>query len=75
MHEFCIEWAQKPPQIHREHLPDRQASEPRPAAEGEHREYPQSPARRGRLQNGRSAARLCLQGASDKKSANISFAV
>lgn len=64
MHEFCIEWAQKPPQILREYLPDRQASLPRATAEGEHREYPQSPARRGRLQNGRSATRQCLHGAS-----------
>ncbi|XP_069379756.1 regulator of G-protein signaling 7-binding protein A isoform X1 [Paralichthys olivaceus] len=51
MHEFCIEWAQKPPQIRREHLPDRQASAPRAREEGEHGEYPQSPARRGRLQD------------------------
>lgn len=62
MHEFCIEWAQKSPQIRREHLPDRQASSPRPTEEGEHREHPQSPARRGRLQNGRFATRQCLHG-------------
>lgn len=67
MHEFCIEWAQKPPQILREHLPDWQASLPRPTEEGEHRKYPQSPARRGRLQNGRFATRQCLHGASDKE--------
>lgn len=67
MHEFCIEWAQKPPQIRREHLPDRQASVPRPRAEGEHRKYPQSPARRGWLQNGRFATYQSLHGASDKE--------
>lgn len=63
MHEFCIEWAQKPPQIRREYLPDRQASLPGATEEGEHREHPQSPARRGRLQNGRFATRQWLHGA------------